>query len=531
MDARLYVNSDGTATIEYWIDFQNDSDGHPIEYVDIGTPNDNYDLDSITAEVNGQPVSTFIKSEYQGEGTGFAVYLGTLSIPPGESGQFHIRIGTINKILYKADKPDNYASVQFSPVYFDPDACHGWTNYQFTLFLPAGMNPDEPRWYPPSSNWRGENEPETGFDQEGRVFYTWKSDQANAYTMYIFGGGFPDTLVPKEALQTKPLININIDFEAVFAWCLVCGFIAFPIGIGILGTLQEKKRKLKYLSPKIAIEGHGIKRGLTAVQAAVLMETPVDKIMTMILFSTIKKGAAKVIKREPLQLEVASPLPDDLHFYEKEFLEAFKSENLRERRKKLQDMMVKLVQNVSSAMKGFSRKETITYYESIMQRAWQQVESADTPEVMMKAFDEGMDWTMLDKRFDDRTREVFRTRPVYVPMWWGRFDPTFSSPRPASAGAPSAGGGGVSIPGSFSMPHLPGSDFAASMINGMQNFSANVVGNLTTFTEGITKTTNPIPKSSYSSSRRGGSGGGGGCACACACACAGCACACAGGGR
>ncbi|MFN2199290.1 MAG: hypothetical protein ACK2UW_24445, partial [Anaerolineales bacterium] len=70
--------------------------------------------------------------------------------------------------------------------------------------------------------------------------------------------------------------------------------------------------------------------------------------------------------------------------------------------------------------------------------------------------------------------------------------------------------------------------FAASVVTSIQNFSGNVIGNLTDFTSSVTNKTNPVPKSSGSWSSGGGGGGGG---CACACACAGCACACAGGGR
>ena len=44
----------------------------------------------------------------------------------------------------------------------------------------------------------------------------------------------------------------------------------------------------------------GIKRGLTAVESAILLEQPMDKILTMILFAVIKKGAATVTKRDPL---------------------------------------------------------------------------------------------------------------------------------------------------------------------------------------------------------------------------------------
>ncbi len=58
-------------------------------------------------------------------------------------------------------------------------------------------------------------------------------------------------------------------FMAIFGWSIY------------QGTVGAKKRKMKYLPPKMKIEGHGIKRGLTAVESAILMEQPMDKIMTM----------------------------------------------------------------------------------------------------------------------------------------------------------------------------------------------------------------------------------------------------------
>jgi hypothetical protein len=131
---------------------------------------------------------------------------------------------------------------------------------------------------------------------------------------------------------------------------------------------------------------------------------------------------------------------------------------------------------------------------------------------------------MLDRDFDKRTQTVFVGTPQFYPMWWGRFDPSYrSAGGVARPTMPISGGSGQT----FSVPSLPGSDFAASMVNGMQSFSAGVVGNITDFTSTITNKTNPIPVSTSS----GGSRGGGGSSCACACACAGCACACAGGGR
>ena len=201
------------------------------------------------------------------------------------------------------------------------------------------------------------------------------------------------------------------------------------------------------------------------------------------------------------------------------------SDLIRKKRKGLQSMMVELVKSVSAKMKGFSRKETVEYYKDIVQRAWAQVEAADTPEVKSEKFAETMEWTMLDKDYDDRTRRTF-TGPVFVPTWWGRYDPSFG--RAATASVPSSMPGmnvHTGTPGGAR--GLPGSSFAASVVGGVQSMASGVIGDVGAFTGGVTKTTNPPPPPSKSS---GGSRGGGG-GCACACACAGCACACAGGGR
>ena len=294
------------------------------------------------------------------------------------------------------------------------------------------------------------------------------------------------------------------------------------VGAPIMNAIQGNRRKMQYLPPKIAIEGHGIKRGLTAVESAILMEQPLDKVMTMILFGVVKKNAVSVKTRDPLELDITDPFLKDekLHEYEKNFLRAFKETDKNIRRKELQNMTVALVKSVSEKMKGFSRRETNEYYKSIMEKAWQQVEAADTPEVQSKMFEEALEWTMLDRDYDDRTRRVF-TRPIIVPMWWGRYDPVWRGSSSSPISAP------VSSRGSSA---LPGADFAASVVTGVQTFSQKVIGNVNDFTSRVTNVTNPPPPPPKSSGG-GYRGGGGGRSCACACACAGCACACAGGGR
>ena len=521
----VYWNDDGSMSLDYTFFFNNNQGAHAIDFVDVGMPNNNFRNSSISADVDGNPVS--ISSDYQGSGSGFAVDMGGYAIPAGGRAQVHVYVGYIDEALHLDDNDDEYASAVFGTTWFGSQYVTGSTDMTVSLHLPTGVQPDEPRYHYPQ-NWNGADEPESYIDGNGRVTYTWRDPNANGYTQYTFGASFPKSYVPASAIVSPSIWDrMGFDEDAFFGLFIFCCFGSFFIGIPILGGISQRKRKMKYMPPKIAIEGHGIKRGLTAVESAILMQEPLDKVMTMILFGVIKKGAAEVTKREPLRLKVADPLPEKLHPYEKEFLEAFADgkNNRAKQRKQLQKVTVNLIKSVQKKMKGFSRKETVAYYKSIMERAWAQIEAADTPEIKSERYDQALEWTMLDKNYDERTRDVFRTGPVFIPMWWGRYDPSYRRPATAASkpfSAPTSTTPGKSL--ASSMPQLPGADFAASMVTGAQTFSNKVVGNLNDFTGKVTGVTNPPPKPSSS----GRSGGGG---CACACACAGCACACAGGGR
>jgi hypothetical protein len=282
---------------------------------------------------------------------------------------------------------------------------------------------------------------------------------------------------------------------------------------------------MQYLPPALAVEGTGVKRGLTAVEAAILLEAPLDKVMTMILFGLIKKGVLAVERQKPLKVQILKEPSDDLKlwYYERRFLKAI-SDDGKLIEADLRELAIDLIGDVNKKLTGFSRRETKEYYEDIAARAWKQVEAADTPEVLGQRWSDGLEWTMLEEDWDDRTRRVFHDRPVVVPGWWWYYRPWSVSHGPASPATPSPsmpGGGRVPV----NLPTLPGADFANTVVTGVENAANTVVSSVEKFTGGITKTTNPPPKSSSSSSR------GGGYSCACACACAGCACACAGGGR
>ena len=520
------INQDGTASIDYTFVFTDAPSASPIDFVDVGLPNSNFSTGDIAAYVDGKPLSYISRSDYQGTGVGVAVGLGSDAIPPGRTGTVRVVIPTLRDVLYPDSQDSNYASTVFAPTYFGSQYVQGQTDMTVVFHLPPGVQPDEPRWHASPSGWP--SEPQTGIDDQGQITYTWHNPNARSYEQYKFGASFPAQYVPASAIVHPSFLEtLGISADSLISFTMCCGFISFVVFIIWWSVYSTKRRKMQYLPPKVAIEGHGIKRGLTAVEAAILMEEPMDKIMTMILFGAIKKGAATVVQRDPLELDIADPQPDGLRAYEGDFLKAFAEKDKRKRRKELQDMMIALVKSLSNKMKGFSRRETVAYYRDIIKRAWGQVEAAQTPEVKSEKFDEVMEWTMLDKDYEDRTRRVFTGGPVFVPIWWPRYDPGYgrtissSAGRPASLPTPSGGKGGISL------PTLPGATFAAGMVKGVQSFSSSVIGNVTDFTSAVTNKTNPVPVSKSSGGFRGGGGGG----CACACACAGCACACAGGGR
>ena len=518
MDVHAFWQEDGTLSLDYTLSFTNSPSADALDFVDVGLPNTTFNLSNVRADMNGIPLTQIENSPYV---TGVAVGLGEQKIAPGDKGTVHVVIDGIKQVLYPDDKDKAYVSAVFKTTWFDQKFVSGSTKTQVTFHLPPGVTPEEPRWHSAPSGFP--SEPVSGFDEQGRIIYTWKNPQATASEGYTFGASFPVKYLPASAVvrpdPLEPLFSLIGGCVSMTPCLLVV--IVFVVGI-FLSARAARRRSMQYLPPAISIEGHGIKRGLTAVEAAVLMEQPMEKILTMILFSTLKKNAAEVLSREPLKIKVNAQLPEGLYPYEEDFLKVFSETNdKKQQRTDTREMIVNLVKSLAVKMKGFSRKETVAYYKDILEKAWQQVESAQTPDMKSTKYDEVMDWTMLDKNFDGRTKEVFRSEPIFLPTWWLRYDPSFSRGGSTFHDA-SPISSMPSIP--QSMPTLPGGEFAASMVTGMQNFAGGVVGNITDFTNSITNATNPPPKTSSSSSRSGGG-------CACACACAGCACACAGGGR
>lgn len=522
--SNLYINSDGTVQIVYDLTFYCDPGADPIDVVDVGMPNDSYDLNEVQAWIDGTPLSRISDSPYVKPG--IAVELVGYAIQPGETGTLHVE-ATLRDLLYQDSKDGEYASIEFSPTWFDGDFVYGTTRQEVSFHFPLGVTAEEPRYH--------DAEFTTAGFEDDRVVYTWIKEDASGSGRYVYGASFPKSYLAEGVIRKAPAFNFNPGAlcGSPFLW-----FLLFVVGwavVAMFGARKQQQRKFKYLPPSVAVEGTGVKRGLTAVEAAILLEAPLNKVITMILFGLLKKGILTVESDKPLRVKaLAQPPKDaDLWYYERRFLQAILDDgSLKEAA--LREMIVDLIGDVNKKLAGFDRKETAAYYKDIIARAWKQVEAANTPEVLGERWGEGLEWTMLDDDWDDRTRRVFEDRPVVLPNWsWGYRPWATHSGAPSPVGspstspspAPSPAGGGRPV----TLPTLPGADFANTVVTSIGNAANTVVSGIEGFTGKVTQQTNPPPKPSSSSSRSGG--GGRSYSCACACACAGCACACAGGGR
>ncbi|MBN1583269.1 MAG: hypothetical protein JXA89_21345, partial [Anaerolineae bacterium] len=423
--SHVIVNQDGSADIEYALTFTCASGAHTIDIVDIGLPNSTYNLSTAKAWYSagsggGQrvPLSQIYTSEVVD--VGVEVHLGQYEIKPGQQGTVYLRINVV-KMVYPDSKDENYASVEFAPTWYEKKYTQGSTYMEINFHFPPGLTNEETRYH--------DKQFDQASIQNDRIVFTYIYPEATGYETHKHGISFPRKYV--DTVNPAPLMIGNLSvfefiekvIENVLQYGCFVGFGLFVLFSAFSGSIRQKRRKMKYLPPSLAVEGVGIKRGLTAVEAAILLETPLNKVLTMILFSVLKKKGVIVHSQDPLKVEAVEPKPQaKWRDYEDSFLESIKKDGTLDENK-LQKAMIDLIKGVNKKLKGFSRKETIAYYKSIVDRAWKQVQSDATPEVKSQHFDQGLEWMMMDKDFEERTNDTFRTGPVFMPSWWAYYRP------------------------------------------------------------------------------------------------------------
>lgn len=578
---QVFIEPDGTARLVYDITFENQPSGRSIDVVDIGLPTADYQISNMRAFIDDVELYDIRPSEFVKPGV--EVHLAGMWISPGDTGTLRFE-ATIPDLLFEDVTNRDYASFQITPTWFGDQYVSGTTNLQIAIHLPEGISPEDMLY---------QNE---AFGQralfEDRAVAFWDFPAVRLTGPNLVGVSFPSAGISNVQRMTaldlaelwfvgQPTLRLILGllFAGIFTfifvrvtggtgWTLwfiamagmVYFFLRWPLSLlavflplfALLYLVERKRkrRKLPYMPPIAQVEGGGIKRGLTAPEAAALLEMPLNKVLTLIIFGLLKKGVLRQTGEEPFTVEVnpeframegkvnqeqrreprkraAQQAGIVLHTYEHYFLDALEAKPDAPLHKvDFGEAMDWFLASVARRMKGFDLSDTQEYYQAIVRRAVEQASAIPEIPAREQALDRDMEWILLDDKFPD----VFNT-PTYTyrPIWV----------RPASGA-----GGGSGLP---SLPSSRGSgSFTPSFGNvaaGFAGWTENTMGSLAAAISpsslpsmasksgfvnlsGIDKATGDVFKALGSSSGS-RSGGGGGCACAgCACACA-----CAGGGR
>ena len=583
---QVFLQPDASARLVYDVTFTNR--GAPIDIVDIGLPHSGYSIRNMSASIDGHPLTDIRKSTYID--IGVEVHLKDREIPRGSTGTLRFE-ATLPDMVYQDTTDQEYASFQIVSTWWDSQFVRGNTRVQIAVHMPEGVHPDTVLYH------------DVPFVQkvlyEGRAVAIWEWPDGVATRPYRVGVSFPKEAMDRVVtltifeltemwLEDNPTVHFTLGalgvilfsvlflrFTGATGWTLyviiVCGMIAvfviwplwvlpMPFIFTPLLFLNEKNlrgKRGKYLPPIATTEGGGIKRGLTAPEAAVLLEMPLNKVLTLVLFGLLEKGILEQANADPLAVrvseryrvrdlayldnikaqkqhrrDVAQQHGTVIHNYEQDFVTLLESHPGKPIHKiDFAVPMERLIKNTAAKMKGFDVQESQEYYRRVITRAMDQAAKLGEVQQREEYLDKYLPWVMMN---DNPSPVLVHPGYTYWPRWVRR-------------SAPMAGGGGLarSAP-ARSGPSRGGRVRMGDVAGSFAGWSEKTMGSLAgalmpgalslpnarggfVDLSGVDRVTGDVFQALASSSGSSSGGGGGGSSCACAgCACA---CACAGGGR
>ena len=497
--AIVWINEDASIDIQYniTITYESSAEG----YLTIGLPARAFDINSVE-DLSGNSLS------YQDVSSGsyyaVEIYFGH-PMSPGESGTV-IFVATVPNMLFPDTMNPGYVGMQFIPTYFDV-----WTgDLRVAIVPPEGVTKDTIKT----------SEPAFLTSVDGLFAVYWSQNNIPPNTQLTFGVSVPEEYV------TLSSTGLGVGFYlAIFS----------VLGVAVVAVIYLRRRREVYTKPRVMIEALGSRRGLTSVEAAVVVGIPPVRILTMILFSLLLKRLAlveavkPVLKVKKLEDMTEKGNASKKRYYEIDFLQALEPEgSLNEQR--LARTYLSLRNNVDRKMRGYSRVDTVNYYKSITTKAWEQVTHAGTPQLQEEAIENNIQWLLVDENYKDRFKTAFPSDMMILPRpgwYWYWYGPYFSRESIRQGqGTPTPIAATTTMPSA--VKPMPVQEFAGNIVSGLESATNNIVRDVEQFANRLlqspksSQTSRPVRKKSNCVCA---------CAqCACACACVSCACACAGGG-
>ena len=496
---KIWINKNGTIDLLYNLTFACDTGSFTL--IRIGQPNKDFVIWSCVDEYNRSLTTTKIVDDWTGAEIDFKDPVLT------DQETTIVLLTNVDRMIWEDKTNPGNVGMLFTACWWEVSV----VDLRIAVVLPEGVKENETR--------HGENKWANLFQdpQEGGKWVAyWNQSNLLPNEQFQIGVSFPQEYVDKWYSEGP------WDWVGGVLVSLVLPVVALSI-IGIAAVIVFKNlRRFPYSSPSFSMEALGVRKGLTAVEAATLLDVNPRRVLTMILFGLMRKGAVSIVETKPkLRLQVVSTA--GLRYYEDWFVDSivFESRVGTLSDKGLASLMLKLRKEINNKVKFYCRADTVKYYEKVVQDAWEQVRKAGTPEVKAEAFNEELEWLMMAPRFRSRVERLFG-RGEEIPVqssWWLPYWTTHYAP----SGFRGAEGKPVSV------QSLPGVQFAHAAVTTIESTAGRIVANVEAFSRILTFAAPSGEARASSPVSRGGCV----CACAscaCACACASCACACASGG-
>jgi len=243
--SKIWINQDGTIDLFYNITVTLVS-GDNINFVTVGQPNNDFTVGNANDQ-NGNTLSAMDASE----GTDYKVRV-TLHTPltAGHSVWFTLITNVGHMIYEDAQNPGN-VGMQFIPTWWPAVV----RDLRVAIVLPLNVNVSMVKT---SVDWNS-----TSPEPDGRLVVYWERFNLTANQKYSFGVSFPQEYVQNYVKQPT-----GVDAFLQQYGPLLLLLVVFIVGLVVLIIIVKKKA---YLMPRIGMETLGIRRGLTAVEAAYLL--------------------------------------------------------------------------------------------------------------------------------------------------------------------------------------------------------------------------------------------------------------------
>lgn len=511
--SNVYINQDGSVDIEYFLTFTTSSGAKAIDIVDIGLPNNSYDLSKASAEINGSTITEINKSSYIP--VGVEVPLKNAEISPGETKTLHFKINN-PRMIFQDDAEEKFASVEFYPTYYGSSFTTGNTDLMVSFYLHQGVTKDMVVT---------RHDPNVAFsdNSDGRLIVTWHNASASPSSQYKFGLSFPKqfvtTVYPASEYTPASDYYTYSGSDPSSSSCL--DMLIVPIAILFWGTaitaaiLSGRGVKNKYLPPGGKVEGFGIHKELRPAEVAILKQLPLTRVAAILMAKLFKENLIAELNSDCSisKINTNAESTKNLSACEKDFLITLQQHGVKPSKSLFKAYFTDLIKDTVNKLAKYSRSETKEYYDTLVSDMWDEIDRLLTTADVFSyrkittILETDFDFLMTDKDFAKKIKPVLSNPEIPKPKWLLNLRKMKDEMNNIICEEDTE----KEIDDEDDDGYY--TNFYINMFDNYDHFGSCRLSNVSM---DVVRETNPaaITSSSYH-------GGGGGCACACACACAG----------